>query len=205
MAVITELKMRGKKLVEVFVDDVSTGKVSVEAVVANGLKSGCEVDFDKLKKIQHDSTLILAKERALNIVSKNFQTESDVKNKLKKAGFDNDVCEETIAFLKSYNYLNDENYAKIYIDSKKHKNGKNKLACDLMKKGVKRDIIDSLLADLESDKEEVFSLLKKFMSGKEKDLKNKTKAYRFLYSRGFSTEDCMFCINKYFGEDYDWN
>ena len=143
--------------------------------------------------------------KALNIVSKNFQTESDVKSKLKKAGFENDVCEETIVFLKSYNYLNDENYARIYIDTKKHKNGRNKIACDLMRKGVKKDIIDSLLADLESDKEEVYMLLKKFMSGKEKDLKNKTKAYRFLYSRGFSTEDCMYCINKYFGEDNDWD
>ncbi len=204
MAVITELKMRGKKLVEVFLDEKSIGRISVDAVVANGMKTGCEIDYNKLKKIQYDSTLILAKEKALNLVSRAPQTEYEVKNKLLKAGYELEVCEACINLLKEYRYLNDENYARLYIETKKERIGKNKLALELSKRGISKEIINDTLADLESDREEIYNLLKKFMSNKEKNIKNKTKAYRFLYSRGFINEDCSYCINKYFGEDDDW-
>ena len=82
MSCITELKMRGKKLVEVFIDGNSIGRLNVEAVVANGLKTGVEVDIEKLKVIQFQSNLILAKEKALNLISKFPHTEKEVKNKL---------------------------------------------------------------------------------------------------------------------------
>ena len=134
MAKITELKMRGKKLVEVFVDDISVGKLSVDAVVSFGFKTGVEVDIEKLNKVQYESTLILAKEKALNIVSRSPHTELQVYNKLKTAGFDEKVCDSCIDFLKQYNYLNDEEYASLYIQLKGNKIGKNKIILDLMKR-----------------------------------------------------------------------
>ena len=207
MSCITELKMRGKKLVEVFIDGNSIGRLNVEAVVANGLKTGVEVDIEKLKVIQFQSNLILAKEKALNLISKFPHTEKEVKNKLKASGFGENVCDACINFLNEYKYLNDENYTKLYIEQKGGKIGKNKLSLELYKKGVSKELIDLYLNGYESDKEEIYNILKKFMSNKEKNIKNKTKAYRFLYSRGFVSEDCVSVINKYFDneDNNDWD
>lgn len=205
MGQITELKMRGKKLVEVFIDNESIGKICVDAVVTFGFKSGVEVDLDKIRKIQYESNLILAKDKALNLLSRFPHTEFEIKSKLKRSGFGEDVCKACIDFLREYKYINDEEYAKIYIQTKGSKIGKNKLSMDLLKKGVSKEVSAKLLDEFECDREEVFNILKKFMSNKERNLKNKSKAYRFLYSRGFPSEDCMACINRYFGEEYDWS
>lgn len=206
MSKISELKMRGKTLVEVYVDGESIGKMHVDVCVASGLISGKEVSIEKLKELQASSNFTLAKEKALNYISKSMRTQKQVITNLMQKGFDIQVCYKVVDFLKGYKYLNDENYALAFVSQNQHRFGRKKLKLELLQKGVSKQDIDKAIQTSEFDFENVFLMLHKFMKNKDKDIKNKSKAYRFLMSKGFSSDECMSVINKIFGSgNDDWN
>ena len=105
------------------------------------------------------------------------------------------IVEVIIKKLQNYNYINDERFAKINLQTKSYKYGNQRLIFDLQQKGISQEIINQ---NIEEFKENEFQrclnlYIKKFKKtaeinaeNPEKYNKEKTKQIRFLASRGFS-------------------
>ncbi|MEG2338383.1 MAG: regulatory protein RecX [Clostridium sp.] len=170
-------------------EDGNKLKVSIDIIVKNKLKAEMDINPSELFSIITEESKIEAYNKALDIVSYRDVTSKEVKNKLSKKGYSDDVIEYVIEKLHNYNFINDEKYAinqTTYLEKYK-KQGKNKIIYSLKQKGISKNIIDNLDFDEEIEFNSAKSLLEKKLKTLENDPKKKEKIYRYLCSRGFSS------------------
>ncbi len=129
---------------------------------------------------------------AIKIIERSYKTEKEVRDKLKQKGYEEKQIENSIEFLKEYDFLNDNIYAKAFIKDKISSKGSQKIKYDLIKKGISKNIIEENLVEVNHDEEKKAALTigrKKYESiiKKESDTyKLSGKLYRFLISRGYA-------------------
>lgn len=96
-----------------------------------------------------------AYERALSFLEKRDRTESEVKDRLLKAGFSEEAAGEALERLREAGLVNDEDYAARYIDSLMAKGrGKLRIAAEMRKKGLSGELIRNTLEDRNPDADE---------------------------------------------------
>ncbi|CAN2039987.1 Regulatory protein RecX [Candidatus Magnetomoraceae bacterium gMMP-15] len=130
---------------------------------------------------------------AVRLLSYRNHTEYEISQKLKQRGFDIEIISQIISECQRLKYINDEEYAGLYIEELKAKGyGTYRIRLSLKKKGIISEQINKFLSEHLSEIDEIEiarkAMQKKLKSlSREKDLKKrKEKIYRFLYSRGFS-------------------
>lgn len=152
--------------------------------------SNYNLDINKI-----DWALINCKERSIYLLTNYSKTEKQLRDKLKQGKkYTDEVIDKTIEFLKSHNFLNDEDFAKRYIETHKSAYSIRVMKQKLWEKGVKNDIIEKAFLDPENavDETSVIKrlLLKKCPDYYEKkdtmDRKAIQKLYAFLVRKGFS-------------------
>ena len=145
------------------------------------------LDGDKSKK---------ALEKALVFLTKKDRTEREIIEKLSKSGYSKDVIDDVLVKLADYGYVNDEDYAKRYLDSLIEK-GKGKYAIrDAMsRKGLPSELVANTIEDgysSEREQENALNLANKVLeevfTGNEETSKIIAKINRRLMGRGFSYE-----------------
>lgn len=186
-----EEQKRNKDRVNIYVDNDYAFSLSKEVLIKEGLKVNDIIDLEKLTKVSKEDNYIKCKGAALRIIEKTIKTESEIKKKLLLKGYGDETINRTIDFLKEYNFLNDESYAKMYVRDKSKGQGKNKIKYDLIKKGLDEELILEAIAKIDSDNEENIAYemaLKKYNTIKKRETdsyKLSQKLYRFLLSKGY--------------------
>lgn len=129
---------------------------------------------------------------AQDILSRRDNSEWELRQKLIKKGIYAAELEETIAWLKQKKYLNDEDFAKKYIQSilRTKAVGKRYLAHKLKEKHIHEETITATLQELvgeEVEKELAQKAAKSWQKSHPKYAQDKMRLSRFLASRGFAT------------------
>ena len=106
-----------------------------------------------------------------------------------------------LAKLNEYHLVDDLQFAKSYISSNKNFSN-NKLKQKLIGFGVKTDILDELLADL-NDAPTCQKAAQKFLKNKLIDEKTIQKLVRHLQSKGFSYETIKSVLNALKLDDFE--
>lgn len=205
---IVELKQKGKS--ENYIikfDNNFTYILTLETIVKNNLNLNSEVDDDKFTELIFQDQKITGFEKAINLLTKTFKTEKQIRKYLKEKYYCDDAINYIIEKLKEYRYLNDEEYAKSFISTYKQTKGKLWIKQQLFSKGISEKTINNLLINLESSEEDIEKLIQKFLKGKELNQNTKEKLFRHLLSKGFSYDEIKAPINKIFkGEiNEDWD
>lgn len=141
--------------------------------------------FDKLKN------------RCLYLIADCMRTEKNIREKIAKGKtkYPDELVNQVIDNLKQYNYINDKEFAKRFIELNKNKFSKKVIKEKLYIKGINNDLIQELLADFNEESE--ISAAKKALYKKCKDYDNikneleykeKSKLFAFLARKGFSYE-----------------
>lgn len=128
---------------------------------------------------------------AQDILSRRDHSEFELRQKMKKKGFFGDELEETVEWLKTKKLLNDELFAKKYIESiiLTRAVGRRYLAFKLKEKRIGEEAIGAALDELLDEATERDLAQKATSSWKKSHSKHaadKTRLSRFLLSRGFS-------------------
>lgn len=194
MNVITkiEVQKRNKDRSNVYIDNDYAFSLSNELVYKEGLKVNEKIDIERIKTIAKEDNYIKCKTTALRIVEKSYKSEKELVDKLILKGYDNESINKTMDVLKEYNFINDENYVKMYVKDKLKQVGKKKIKYDLAKKGISDKIIDEEIYNIDSEYEKntAYNLaIKKYntIAKREADrFKLSQKLYRFLLSKGYS-------------------
>ena len=187
-----EIQKRNKERVNLFLDGEYAFSLSAELVYKEGLKTNENVDGIKLKALAEKDTIIRCKDSALRIIERSYKTEKEVRDKLKLKGYDENSINQSIKFLKEYNFLNDDNYTKMFIKDKLNTQGINKIKYGLIKKGVSKEIIEKELSNVDKEDEKTIALnlaKKKIITIRKSESDNfkaSGKLYRFLMSKGYS-------------------
>lgn len=199
---ITEItpQIKDKTRCNVYVDGRFCCGLTLEAVMKNRLKVGQIVSEERLTEIQLESEKNTAFDKALTNLSATRKTEKQIREYLTKKGYLPAVIDYVTEKLRSYNFLNDGEYAEAYVESAAKRKGGRLIRMELRGKGVSDGEIDAALEErLGSDREEEAAkeILRKYMRGKETDKTTMQKAYRYLMSKGFDYDVAKAALSSY--------
>lgn len=193
MNIITKIEIgkKNKERVNIYIDEEYAFSISLELVYKENLKVNENVDIERLGTLAKEDNYIRCKNSSIRIIERSYKSEKEMKDKLLLKGYDERTIERTLDFLKEYNFLNDENYARIYVKDKIKAEGKRKIKYTLIRKGIDDNLIEDELSKVLSDdlKEAALALaLKKYNTLKKREndkYKLSQKLYRFLASKGY--------------------
>ncbi len=188
MAVITKIEeQKNKKRVNIFVDDAFFCGLLKETAVVFGLKVGKQVNEKQLEEAIFNSEVKRAFEKASDYIGDRMHTKKELCDKLAKKGFEKNVANEAVKKLEEYHYVDDELFAKHFVNDNK-KYSKKMLESKLRQKGVSLEIISTVL-DFRSDEDEIEACKKHAQTyAKGKDIRTKEgkqKLFGSLARRGY--------------------
>ena len=129
-----------------------------------------------------------ARNKALYYLQFSGKTENEMRKKLAEQEFSPASVEDTVLFLKHYRYLDDEDYARRYVERNSRKKSIRQMKFDLRQKGIADEQIELVFEDMEVDEiSQITGLLKKkAYDPEESDPAKRQKLYAFLSRKGFS-------------------
>lgn len=188
MSIITDLKpqIKNKDRTSLFIDNEFVMGLDNLTVLKFRLKIGDQIELSKIKEVAFESECSSAFEKVINYSNLRMHSKKEIEEYLKGKGYDEFVIEDTLLKLEEYKYVDDREFAEIYIRSNITKWGVNKLRYNLYKKGVDKEYI--ILALEQIDDFEIYAYehaLKYMRSGKDFD---RNKLYAHLNSKGHESD-----------------
>lgn len=136
-----------------------------------------------------------AKLRCMNLLQTKDYTEKQLENKLREGEYPEKAVREAIEYVRSYGYIDDERYARDYVQYHIHMRSRVRMEQDLIRKGISRDLIQTVFEQLGDEgvvQDEMAMirdiLMKKNYCSETADYKDRQKMYGFLYRKGFHAD-----------------
>lgn len=148
-----------------------------------------EIDLEQIEKMLEKR----AKMKVLEWLKFSNRTKEELIQKLRQAGYGKEIAEKAISYVDSYGYLDDQRYARNYIEYKGKSKSKKQLELELKKKGLNKEEIEQSME--ESQYSESYALEKAFqkkIGNRELNIvsyEEKQKIAAYLLRKGFSFED----------------
>lgn len=212
-----EPQPRRKNQYTLTLDDGRSFSVHYEVIAKYGLKSGMEIDEEQLQSRIWEANVKTASDLALNYLGYRTRTKKQLCDYLIRKGFDQSVAEEAVRKMEEYRFLDDQEYAQLWVQSKKtgKPTGRRKIAYELKLKGVSQEIVESALDTLtvEDEQKQAVRLAEK-AANKYKGLpyrERMAKISQVLMRRGFDWEIVRWALRQLPDEDqietdsvHDW-
>lgn len=143
-----------------------------------------------------------ATEAALKILNRSPRSEFEVRSKLHDKFYTDEEIEEAVSFCKKYNYINDENYAKMYVEYNVQRYGRKLLSYKLSnEKKVDSEIIDIVLDEILTREKEIKyakDIAEKYIKIRHLESDEKQKALAYLVGKGFPYDIAGAALNDIF-------
>ena len=151
-----EPQPRKKNQYTLTLDDGRTFSVHEEVIVKHRLQSGMEIEEAQLRSRIWEANLKIAGDMALRYLEYRTRTKKQLQDYLKRKGFEQPVVEETARKMEEYRFLDDNEYARRWVQSKKtgKPTGRRRIAYELKSKGIGQDTLESALAALTIEEEQ---------------------------------------------------
>jgi regulatory protein len=148
-------------------------------------------------------------ERTLKFLSFRQRSEKEIRDYLKKKNADDLTSKKIIEKLKEHKFLNDEEFAKWWIEQRTRVKPRadRVIKFELKQKGIDLKIIEELFeGDAKSDFDKALVLAEKRMK-RLKGIEDRKKVYdrlgRFLASKGFNYDVIKEVIDRTFSKEYN--
>ncbi len=187
---ITDIKqaVRNENRVNIYVNNEYSFSLDIQQVVDFRIKIGKVITKAELSEYKKASEFGKLYQRALEWVLMRPRSEREVRDYLKRKMRDNqctdgDLLEKIVERLVERGYVDDEKFAKYYVENRFVKKGvsKRRLEMELMKKGIARDTIESIMN--ESGRDDTEEIRK--MIARKRDKYDDDKLIQYLCRQGF--------------------
>lgn len=132
-----------------------------------------------------------ARSKAFRLLSYRERTIKEIKDRLRKKDFKEEIIESVVDYLLDNDYLNEKRFAEMWIRSriKHHPRGRKLIYKELNSKGVDQKIINSALNQYLSDQDELEMaeyLKEKWLRRRTEEDSSSYKLKNYLANKGFS-------------------
>ena len=100
---------------------------------------------------QKSDEILKAKKRAMLILQHNDRTEWELTDKLNKAGFSEEAVESAVEYVRSFHYIDDERYAKRFVEIYHESRSIKRMKQDLYKRHIADEYIELALENIDYD------------------------------------------------------
>jgi len=166
----------------------------------NRLENDFEIDEEFEEELK-DYTEAYSVERTLKYIEFKRRTEKEVSNHLKKIPVPEDIIRASILKMVEYGMLDDELYARDYIDELVEKNQSTyAIKMKTLNKGIKESLVELIMAELNVVENEEFRALRLIEKrcGSRDGKYDFNKLRQYLYGKGFSTDSIRKSMENYF-------
>ena len=193
-----QIQKKNKTRANVYVDGEFAYALEMLTVMKLGLKIGQEVSQDKLAEAIFDSEKSVAFEKAMDYLGRGMKTAKQMRDYLEKKGYDGAVVEHVVAKLKEYRYVDDDAYAKLYVERNAATKGDRRLKQELIQKGIAVSRAEQYAAtDDEQALTNATRLAEKYMKNKPCTVKTLQNLQRYLLSRGYGYDTVNTVVRGY--------
>jgi regulatory protein len=156
MMKITGLKARKsrEKRVNVFLEGQPALDLLAEVALKEGLRVGQELTESRLEALagrDHDQRCLNA---AIRYLGYRPRSESEIRQRLLRRGFDSEAAEKALARLKEQGLVDDASFARLWKDNRESFSPRSRrlTGLELRRKGLPADVIESVVCEIdESD------------------------------------------------------
>ena len=165
-----------------------------------------ELSQESYEKIRTEVILKRAKLRAMHLLNDMWRTEAQLREKLTRNEYAADIVEAAISYVKSFGYINDYEYARSFIESRKERKSRREIYMQLVGKGVSRELIDEAFEE-SYEREDSTEAIRRLLEKKHYDWENTTpeekkKIMAYLVRKGFGYDDIRKTMQIYECEMY---
>lgn len=196
---ITALKQqqKDKERVSVFLDDEFAFGVTMN--VAMGLKKGQLLTEDDIAELKYGDSFAKAFNAAVRYLGYRARSQHEIEKYLADKEYAEEVIEATVVRLYDYNYLDDEAFARAWLNDREilKPKGARALRYELKQRGVTEEIITLVLEELneeESAWKAVQSKLPNWLTLDEQTMRKKING--FLGRRGFNYDAIRYVVDE---------
>lgn len=157
-----------------------------------------EISEESYEELMKDYIEKRAKKKAMDLLIRSDKTEKELRDKLKRECYPEFIIDNTIDFLNSYHYINEDNHLETYI--RYHGKGKSRILLkqELKKKGFDSEKIGYYLDEYHDEESELQTLIrKKAPNLTDMSKEEREKLCKQLYRKGFSPSDIRREISIY--------
>ncbi len=181
------MKVAKVNKVKVYFDNGMSYDVNYDLINIYKLEEGLDLPFDLFKEFLYESCLL----KGYKLISQREYSKKLLFNKLILVYKDKNIVERVINNFEEKAYINDYNYAKLYIQSKKM--GKVRLYFELSKVGIDKNIVDRIFSEEDFVKDEKNEIRKLLYKVEGKDYRKKVE---YFMRKGYNLEDILEIIKK---------
>lgn len=160
-----------------------------------GVHEGEELKEDAYRQIMEELLPKRAALRCMNLLTDRPYTENQLREKLSAGMYPESCVDAALDYVKSYHYVDDRKFAEDYIESQREKKSRRVIEMELLRKGVRKELIEEAFAALEElgsgpDEEALGRqwMKKKHFEAENADFKEIQRMAAFLYRKGISGE-----------------
>lgn len=168
--------------------------VDQDILISFQLKKGMELDELDISEIQFEDEVKKAFNLALNFLSYRMRSTKEIIDYLKKKEVDDPIIPDVIHKLSEYKYINDEEFAKAYVQTQINTTtkGPEVIKKELFEKGIEQDVLTKSLTlfTLDEQVEKAIKLITKTIpkNNKVSERQTKQKLEQTLVRKGFTWE-----------------
>lgn len=185
-----EAQVKTKGRYSIFVDDKFAFGISELGLINNGIKIGYEltqVELDSLKDTAHTDKIY---NMTLGLIARRPRSKWEISDYLRRKELDLPAAEEIITTLEQKGYINDADFARRWVESRRLLKpiSKRKLQLELKTKRVPDSIIQATLQEDETSEREVLAaeVEKKRRQSRYQD---DAKLMQYLARQGYKYDD----------------
>ena len=202
-----EPQKKNKNRSSVYLDDSFAFGIDNFDLMKLKLKAGMEIDAQELSYIRETTLFTETKNYGMKLTGSRSYTESGLCRKMREKGYGDKEIEKTIEFLKEYRLIDDEDYARRFVNDAINIKGygKYRIKNELLVKGIDKDLAEKILSEYdfnEIEEEKILPLAAKKLGGNF-SIENIAKTKRYLASRGFGFSAIDSAVRKITGGE-DW-
>jgi len=169
--------------------------LSVDIFYKSGLKKNDEISDDRFSSLIKENRLFHIKQRAFRYLGRRQHSTTELRIKLKQKGYETELINQVLDDLKNKNYLDDTKFAEMFVEEKMKLKlwSEQKIRSELIKRGIKSEIISDVLRNLIPDEDKLNNAMiiasKKYDALKNRNVEKdviKRKLITFLNSRGYN-------------------
>ena len=193
-----QIQKKNKTRANVYIDGEFAFALEMLTVMKLGLKIGQEVSQDRLSEAIFDSEKSVAFEKAMDYLGRGMKTAKQMRDYLDKKGYDSRVVEHVVTKLKEYRYIDDDAYAKLYVERNAATKGDRRLKQELIQKGIAVSRAEQYaVTDDEQALTNATILAAKYMKNKVATIKTLANLQRYLLGRGYGFDVVNTVIRGY--------
>ena len=199
---ITDIAPLDKKRRKVYIDGQYAFPLYMSELRKYNIEAGAVLEENVYDAI---CSLLMrrVRERILYLIADYDRSEQNIRQKISMAGYRGSFVDDAIDSLKEYGYIDDLRFARYYAESMRDTKGRSAFAISrsLYEKGISRDVIDTVMGELDIDEE---AQILKALSSKgynednirQIDDKERHKLISFLMRKGFSYDLISIYVRK---------